>query len=106
MSNRLKRLLLIVLIALIALTALACSGDKNDGGSGQTSGDSVTPGGETINKSIVFEDIRNALVNAGAENAALQEGIRNVTSEYNFRANGVNLEIEYYANYDMARKED
>ena len=106
MSTRLKRLLLIVLIALIALTALACSGDKNDGGSGQTPGDSVTPGGETINKSIVFEDIRNALVNAGAENAALQEGIRNVTSEYNFRANGVNLEIEYYANYDLARKED
>lgn len=106
MSNRLKRLLLIVLIALMALTALACSGDKNDGGSGQTPGDSVTPGGETINKSIVFEDIRNALVNAGAENAALQEGIRNVTSEYNFRANGVNLEIEYYANYDLARKED
>lgn len=106
MKNRLKRLLLIMLVALIALTALACN-DKGETEQPGTDLPNEQPSAdEPINKSIVFEDIRNSLVNAGTEISAAQEGVRNVTSEYTFRANGVNIEIEYFANYVLERKED
>ena len=106
MKNRLKRLLLIMLMALIALTALACN-DKGETNSPVTPPPNEQPStDEPINKSIVFEDIRNSLVNAGTEISAAQEGVRNVTSEYTFRANGVNIEIEYFANYVPERRED
>ena len=106
MKNRLKRLLLIMLMALIALTALACNDKGETNSPGTPPPDEQPSTDEPISKSIVFEDIRNSLVNAGTEISAAQEGVRNVTSEYTFRANGVNIEIEYFANYVPERRED
>ena len=107
MKTKLKRLLLVLLAGIMIFAALACTDNtgtgEDPGGSG--GGDITAP--ETINKSIVFADIRNALVNAGAELGSVTEGsTRSVTSEYSFIANGVNVTVTYAANYDTERRED
>ena len=107
MNKRLKFLILALLIAIMALSVVACNDSSSEDSGGTTPGgdepidDPVIP-----NKSVVFENIRNGLVNAETEISAMQEGTRNVTSEYTYKAGGVNIGIRYEANYAVGRDVD
>lgn len=109
MHNKLIRLVLLLLIVAIALTAaVACTSKENtdnntpdDGGGNGSEID--TP---TINKSVIFADIKNGLINAGNRITGMSAGTRHVTSEYTLRVDNVNVSVRYDANYDIARPED
>ena len=60
----------------------------------------------TINKSVIFSDIKNGLVNAGERISQTTTGTRYVTSEYTLIVDNVNVNVNYDANYDVARPED
>ena len=106
MNKRLKTLILALLIALVALSVVACNdGTTEEDGNNVVDDptvDQVTP----VNKSVVFENIRNGLVNAEAAVSGMTEGTRNVTSEYLYNAGGVNTGIRYEANYAIGRDVD
>lgn len=110
MNTIIKRILLVLLVIALAFTLIACSGDETndpqtppeDGGG--SSG--AVPNTPNLNQVVVFEDIKNALVNTGADIAAQQTGVRNVTSDYTLIVNGINIGITYRANYDYNRKQD
>ena len=108
MRNKLIKLLMLMLVVALMLTAaVACNSDENtetpDNG-GDSGGDVIeTP---TINKSVIFADIKNGLVNAGERVAQTTAGTRYVTSEYTLIVDNVNVNVNYDANYDISRPED
>ena len=99
--------MLMLVVALMLTAAVACNSDENtetpDNG-GDSGGDVIeTP---TINKSVIFADIKNGLVNAGERVAQTTAGTRYVTSEYTLIVDNVNVNVNYDANYDISRPED
>ena len=107
MNKRLKTLILALLIALIALSVAACNDNtQEDPGVNPAPEDPTVDQVTPINKSVVFENIKNGLVNAESAVSAMTEGTRNVTSEYSYMAGGVNVGIRYEANYAIGRDVD
>lgn len=110
MKHKLPRLILILLIVALSFAMLACSNDQapddtppiTDGGNG----DGTQQGGNPINKSEIFAEIKDGLVNAGTSIAETKTGSRYVASKYTFIANSVNMSLEYEANYDLDRIQD
>ena len=110
MNVTIKRILLVLLVIALAFTLIACNTDETSdpqtpsGDGGGPSG--AVPNTPNVNQAVVFEDIRNALVNTGADIDAQQTGVRNVTSDYTLIVNGINVGITYMANYNYNRKQD
>ena len=108
MRNKLIKLMMLMLIVALMLTAaVACNSDDDT----QTPDNGGDPGGDvidtpTINKSVIFSDIKNGLVNAGERISQTTTGTRYVTSEYTLIVDNVNVNVNYDANYDVARPED
>lgn len=109
MRNKLIKLLMLMLVVAIMLTAaVACNSNENTDppgtNDGQGDGNEIeTP---TINKSVIFADIKNGLVNAGERVSQTTAGTRYVTSEYTLIVDNVNVNVNYDANYDVVRPED
>lgn len=109
MRNKLIKLLMLMLVVAVVLTAVvACNSNENTDppgtNDGQGDGNEIeTP---TINKSVIFADIKNGLVNAGERVAQTIAGTRYVTSEYTLIVDNVNVNVNYDANYDISRPED
>ena len=109
MRNKLIKLLMLMLVVALMLTAaVACNSDENTDppgtNDGQGDGNEIeTP---TINKSVIFADIKNGLVNAGERVSQTTAGTRYVTSEYTLIVDNVNVNVNYDANYDVVRPED
>ena len=98
MNVTIKRILLVLLVIALAFTLIACNTDETSdpqtpsGDGGGPSG--AVPNTPNVNQAVVFEDIRNALVNTGADIDAQQTGVRNVTSDYTLIVNGINVGYE------------
>ena len=110
MNTTIKRILLVLLVIALAFTLIACNTDETSdpqtpsGDGGGSSG--AVPNTPNVNQAVVFDDIRNALVNTGADIGAQQTGVRNVTSDYTLIVNGINVGVTYKANYNYNRKQD
>ena len=113
MNRKLPRLILILLIVALAFALLACSpsGEEpitppvdDDGGNVVNP---IDPGSsQAINKSQIFQEIKEGLVNAGERIQSTTTGTRYVNSSYTLVANSVNVGIEYQANYDLTNEQD
>ena len=112
MNRKLPRLILILLIVALAVALLACSpsGDGNTDTPPVNNDSGVNNDGQnssaSINKSQIFSEIREGLVNAGTRISEKTTGTRYVDSSYTLIANSVNLGVEYQANYDLERDQD
>ena len=113
MNRKLPRLILILLIVALAFALLACSpsGEEpvtppaNDDGGNVVK--PIDPGSsQAINKSQIFQEIKEGLVNAGERIQSTTTGTRYVDSSYTLVANSVNVGIEYQANYDLTNEQD
>ncbi len=109
MNRKLPRLILILLIVALAVALLACS-PSDDGELPPSNNDSGISDGQNssanINKSQIFAEIKDGLVNAGERVNETTTGTRYVNSSYTLIANSVNIGVEYQANYDLSRDQD
>ena len=113
MNRKLPRLILILLIVALAFALLACSpsGEEpnvppvnDDGGNVVNPNDPSSS--QAINKSQIFQEIKEGLVNAGTRIDETITGTRYVDSSYTLVANSVNIGVEYQANYDLSNDQD
>ncbi|MBO5776416.1 MAG: hypothetical protein J6R35_03485, partial [Clostridia bacterium] len=114
MKHKLPRLILILLIVALAFALLACSNDQAPGDGdtppivddGGDNGGQQGGGNAALNKSAIFAEIKEGLINAGTAINETKTGTRYVSSKYTFIANSVNMSLEYEANYDLDRAQD
>ncbi|MBQ8178638.1 MAG: hypothetical protein IJ033_05535, partial [Clostridia bacterium] len=111
MNRKLPRLILILLIVALAAALLACTPSGDGGDVTPPANDSgITDDGQNssaaINKSQIFAEIKEGLVNAGERITEKTAGTRYVDSSYTLVANSVNVGVEYQANYDLSRDQD
>lgn len=112
MKGKLLKILLTILIVVLATSILfACNNVTDDTGDGDTPvvtpDDSGSSGSSTsIDKSAIFGELKESLINAGSRVDALTQGVRHVTSEFTLRANSANIAVYYEANYVPEKIQD
>lgn len=101
-----KILLLLLVCALLCAMLVAC---KDKSGGPTDNGDTdygAIPGDNNINKSVIAEDIANALYNSGNKIASKVSGVRYIKSEFTVYFNTINITTTIECNFNYDRHED